>query len=306
MSWFLMAIGAPFLWSVVNIADSYMVTKYSEKNVERSSGGLVLFSCFIAIIIDIVIGLFTKNIFHVGYSNILLLIIAGILNMLWFFPYLYAIEIEDISTISSWFLAVPIFGYILGYIFLGETLTFNQGVGSIIIILGLLILSFDFEKKNKKLKRKSILYMILSCLLIAISGIIFKYVTIEDNFWISSFWEYFGSGLIGIIIYIFASKYRKEFNYMSKLGRIKIFTISGVCEILAVSGNLLTNFALLLAPVVMVYLIGNFQPAIVLILTVLGTKYFPHIIKEDISKKTLIPKIVAIFIMIAGSMLLIQ
>ena len=73
---------------------------------------------------------------------------------------------------------------------------------------------------------------------------------------------------------------------------------------MTVSGNLLTNFALLLAPVTMVYLVGAFQPAIVLFLTIIGTKFLPHIIKENISKDVLIPKIFAIIIMIIGSVFL--
>ena len=65
-----------------------------------------------------------------------------------------------------------------------------------------------------------------------------------------------------------------------------------------------TNFALLLAPVTMVYLIGSLQPAIVLFLTILSTKFFPHIIKENLSKRVLIPKILAILLMIIGSAVL--
>ena len=54
----------------------------------------------------------------------------------------------------------------------------------------------------------------------------------------------------------------------------------------------------------MVYLVSTFQPAIVLILIIIGTKFFPHIIKENISKKILIPKILAIVVMIIGSFFL--
>jgi len=45
MSWFFIALGAPFLWAIVNIADQHLVKKYSTGH--KGSGGLVLFSSLI-------------------------------------------------------------------------------------------------------------------------------------------------------------------------------------------------------------------------------------------------------------------
>ena len=146
--------------------------------------------------------------------------------------------------------------------------------------------------------------MIISCLLVSIAGIIFKYVTIGNNFWVSSFWEYVGLGIFGILIYLFIPKYRNEFNLMNKQGGKKIFTLNTTSETLTIIGNLLTNYAILLAPVTMVYLVGSFQPAIVLFMTLFATKFFPNIVKEDTRGKILLPKIVAIIIMIVGSVVL--
>lgn len=304
MNWFLIALGAPFLWAIVNIADQYLVSKYSDKEKERSSGGLVLFSSLIGIFIALFIGIFTPNIFHIILLDKVLLLLTGGLTILWIILYLYAIEMEDISVIVPWFLTVPVFGYILGYIFLGETLTSYQILGGVIVFIGLILISLDFFNEKKRTKNKTIVYMLFVSLIVAISGIIFKYVTIEGNFWISSFWEYSGLGFVGLILYIFIPKYRREFMYMHKMGGRKIFFVNIISELMTISGNLMTNFALLLAPVTMVYLVGSFQPAIVLILTIIGTKFFPHIIKENMSNRTLIQKAVAIIIMIIGSVFL--
>jgi hypothetical protein len=91
---------------------------------------------------------------------------------------------------------------------------------------------------------------------------------------------------------------------MTTAGGKKILFVNIVSELMSITGNLLTNFALLLAPVTMVFLVSTFQPGIVLILTILGTKFLPHIIKENISRRALIPKIIAIGIMILGSVFL--
>lgn len=306
MNWFLIALGAPFLWALVNIADQYLISKYSDREKEHSSGGLVLFSSLIGLFISILIAIFVRGLFAVSVVDALLLALTGFITIVWVVLYLYALEIEDVSNVAPWFLTVPMFGYIFGYLFLGETLTQHQILGTVIMFLGLVFLSIDFSAEKRQVKRKPVFYMLIACVLVAISGIIFKYVTIEGNFWVSSFWEYLGLGISGLFIYMFIPKYREEFMNMNHKGGVKIFMVNTASELATISGNLLTNFALLLAPVTMVYLVGTFQPAIVLFLTILGTKFFPHIVTENITKKVLIPKIIAIVVMIIGSIFLLM
>lgn len=302
MSWFFIALGAPFLWAISNIIDKYLVEKYSFG--ERSSGGLVLFSSLIGIVFSLFILVFTKGVLSISFQNIFILIIAGILSVIWIILYLYALELDDTSNIAPLFLIVPIFGYIIGYIFLNEVLIFRQIFGSILVLLGAIIISINFSGIRKKFKTKSVLYMIGASLIISIIGILFKYVTVENIFWISSFWEYVGFGIMGIILYICLPRYRFQFNSMIKKGGVKIISLNTINESLSFFGNLMTNFALLLAPIALVYSVGNIQPAIVLFYSILGTIFWPRIIKEDISKKVIIPKIIAIFIMIIGSFIL--
>ena len=115
MTWFFIALGAPFLWALVNISDQYLVKKYSVGH--RGSGGLVLYSSLVGVIIAILIGIFTPGIFEIPTVDKLILFLSGGLTILWIIIYLYTIEIEDISSIIPWFLTIPIFGYILGYLF---------------------------------------------------------------------------------------------------------------------------------------------------------------------------------------------
>jgi drug/metabolite transporter (DMT)-like permease len=302
MQWFFIALSAPFLWALVNISDEYLVNKYSKG--KRGSGGLVLFSSLIGIFAAVLIGIFTPNVFTIPILDKILLITTGGITIAWIILYLFTIEIEDISAVAPWFLTIPVFGYILGYIFLGETLSVQQLIGFVVILFGVFLISIDFSKKNKKIKWRPAIYMLISCLLVAISGVIFKYVTMGEHFWISSFWEYVGLSGFGILIYIFVPKYRNEFILMNKEGGKKIFILNITSEILTIIGNLLTNYAMLLAPIAMIYLVSSFQPAIVIFLTLFSTKFFPNITKENLKKSVLLPKIIAIVIMIIGSAIL--
>lgn len=302
MQWFFIALGAPFLWALVNIFDQYLVAKYSTGT--RGSGGLVLFSSLIGIFVAVIIWIFTLEVFSIPFLDKILLIITGGITIAWIILYLFTLEIEDVSSVVPWFLTIPIFGYVFGYIFLGETLSKQQFIGSFVVLVGILLISIDFSGQKKKFKWQVIIYMLLACFLISIAGIIFKYVTVGNNFWISSFWEYAGLGIFGVIIYFLVPKYREEFTLMNKEGGKKIFTLNTVSEILTIVGNLLTNYAILLAPVTMVYLVGSFQPAIVLFLTLLATKFFPNIVKENTTERILLPKIIAITFIVIGSVIL--
>ncbi|HTE48297.1 MAG TPA: DMT family transporter [Candidatus Paceibacterota bacterium] len=302
MQWFFIALGAPFLWALVNISDQYLVANYSTG--KRGSGGLVLFSSLIGLFVALIIGIFTSGIFGIPILDKILLVITGGITIAWIILYLFTLEIEDVSAVVPWFLTIPIFGYVLGYVFLGETLTTAQFIGSGIVLFGVSLISINFSGQKKKLNWRPAVYMIIACFLIAIAGVIFKYVTIGDNFWISSFWEYAGLGGFGVLIYFFVPKYRKEFMLMNRSGGKKIFLLNTTSEILTIGGNLLTNYAILLAPVAMVYLVSSFQPAIVLFLTLLATKFFPNVAKENIKGRVLLPKIIAIVIMIVGSAIL--
>jgi drug/metabolite transporter (DMT)-like permease len=264
----------------------------------------VLFSSFIGIVSALVIGLFTRGIFTIPVTDVFLLMFTGLLTIVWIVLYLYALEIEEVSSVAPWFLTVPIFGYIFGNMFLGEVLTQHQLIGSIIILVGVIVLSLNFSRERKRFKHKPVLYMVVACILVALSGVIFKCVTVENNFWASSFWEYAGLGLSGLLIYIFIPKYRREFMHMNKHGGRKIFIVNTISELATITGNLMTNFALLLAPVTMVYLVGSFQPAIVLFMTLACTKFFPQIVMENMSKRVLLAKMLAIAIMTVGSIFL--
>jgi uncharacterized membrane protein len=304
MNWFFIALGAPFLWALVNISDNYLVTRFKEEGKERSSGGLVLFSSLSGIVTAFLVWIFTDHLFEISRQDKILLLFSGVLTIAWVILYLFTLETEETSSVVPWFLTVPVFGYILGYVFLGETLTREQLLGSGIIFLGLILINLNWSGEKRKFKPKPAVYMLIACAMSATIGVLFKYVTVENNFWVASFWQYVGLGISGLFIFLFVPSYRASFIHMNKTGGGTIFALNTFSESITIVGNLLTNFALTLAPVAMVYLVASFQPAIVLFLSILGTKFLPHIVKENISRQVLVPKIVAIAIMVFGSVLL--
>lgn len=301
--WAIYAIGASLLWSLVNISDKYLVTKY--KTGRHTSGALVLFSSLIGLVISFLIFLWNGGLGNTPTLDIILLLFSGVLSVVWIILYLFSLEVEEVSSVIPWFLTIPVFGYIFGYLFLGEDLTSFQKLGSLIVLVGLVLLQLNYSgRKSASFKSKVFWYMMVACIIIAVQGIMFKYVTVVDDFWVSSFWQYLGLGLSGVLILIFVPKYRRGFTHMYKVGGKQILTLNISSELVTAAGNLLASFATLLAPVTIVYLFESFQPAFVLLFTILGTLFFPKIVTENISTKVLIPKIIAIAVMVVGSYVL--
>jgi drug/metabolite transporter (DMT)-like permease len=303
MQWFFIALAAPFLWALVNLTDKYLVTNYGGK--ETSSGSLVLFSSLVGIVAAFLISIFTRGIFAISMLDKGLLIFIGAFSIFFFIFYLLSLKIEEVSTVVPWMLTIPVFGYVLGYLFLGETLKNNQFIGAIIIFFGALMLSVDIRRVHHILfKGKVALYMLISSFIYAINGVIFKFVASANSFWVASFWQYLGLGLGGIFIFVFLGKYRRDFISDVKKEGWHIFSIFFGAEMITIIGNLLTNYAILLAPVALVYMVGSFQPVAVLIMTFISTKFLPKIVSEDFSMKSTLPKMVAIFIMLIGGVVL--
>lgn len=297
--WIFYTLLAITLWSLANIIDSYLVEK--NKKIGHPVGALVLFSSLVAVLVTTVIGIFTPNLFNLKLWQILILLSTGLLNISWIILYLYAIARDSISFVVPWFLMIPFFGYILGNLFLGETLSNHQMVGGLIIILGGLILSVRSFEGKYKINYKTIFYMVPASLFVALWGVLFKIVAHTEGFWVSTFWEHAGLSIAGLLIFIFVKSYREGFKVMLNISHGKIVAVNATSEILAIAGNLLNNFALLLAPIILVYLVSTFQSAITFFVTIIFTIFFPTIYKEDISMRALWHKSISIAIMIAGA-----
>lgn len=293
-----MSLIAPFLWSLLNHADKYLISKYSK---EVGIGGLVVYSSLFAIFIaPIAFFLSDTSVFDLFGSEKFFLAIAGAMYSIAILFYLYALEKEDASYVVPFWLLAPVFGFLLGIIFLGETIEPIKVLGAIVVLLGAVILSIEFEQK-KKIKSIAVVLMLASALTIALSDIIYKKFAEHVDFWPSVFWNQIGMVTFGIICLIFVANYRRSFISSVKEGGKEIATLNIAGETIQSIAIIANNYALILAPVALVLLATyTFQPLFVFIEGILLTLFFPKISSENISKKHLIQKGVSILIMAIG------
>jgi drug/metabolite transporter (DMT)-like permease len=246
-----------------------------------------------------------STILDVSLDNILVLSVVGILNALVLLCYLKALENEEASVTIIFYQLVPVFGGILGYFILGETLTRLELLAMAIIIFGTSLVSFEMDIENKfKLRKKTVIPMLAAAFFWALESVLFKGVALEENTWRSLFWEHLVLFLVGVVILLVKKNYRKHFVLAIKKNSKAILSLNVANEMIYIIGNVVFAFAYLLAPISLVLLTESFQPIFVLAIGVFLTIFFPRIAVEKIKTRHLLTKIVAILITGIGAYLL--
>lgn len=294
----IITIFASFLWGLTNHIDKFLIN-----GVNKSCGNvksLLVFSSLVAGLVFSPIWLI-KSGFSVAITTISLLavLLSSIIYIVATYFYFKALESNDASIVVVMFQLIPVFSYLLALVLFKENLTVSQIIGSIIIILSAVIISFDFEEKNNKNKFKTLLLMTLSSFSYAVYFILFDIASRNSSFNSCAFWYQIGFLIIGIVLVCIKS-FRKSFlNTIKNNGKL-YFSINMINEALNLAANLLVNFAVVSMPVALANVLNGFQGAFVFILGIIGGKLLPKYFKENMSEKVVFQKIGCIILSVVG------
>lgn len=301
MNWFLLALLPPALWSVTNHIDKYLLAKFFKGG---GVGALMVFSSLIGIFLLPIIVLIHPEVLRFD-NNSFLIALNGFLYILAVLPYFYALQKDEASITVPLFQLIPVFSYVLAFLVLGESLTSYQMLGGLFIVTGAVGISLDLsEKKKIKFKKEVFWLMFLSSSIFSLNFLLFKFFAIQSDFWFASFWEYMGFAIFSVLLMFFVKNYRVQFITVLKTNRVYVLGINGINEIVNILAKVSFNFASLLTPVTMVWVVNGLQPFFVFLYGVILTLLFPHISQENITKKSLLQKVLAIFVMFVGTYLI--
>lgn len=293
-----LTIFASFLWAITNHIDKFMISGIDESG--SSIKTLLVFSTLVAGVVLSPIWLVASD-FSVGIRNISLIcvLLSSFIYILATYFYFKALEKNDASIVIVMFQLIPVFSYILALIFFKENLTFQQIIGSIVIILSTVLISFDFEEKNNKSKWLALILMTLSSLFYATYFFLFDIGIRNSSYSSCAFWLQIGFLILGII-FISIKGYRTTFIKAIKNNGKKYFSLNITNEVINLIANLLLNFANVTIPIALANVLNGFQGAFVFILGVIGVKLLPKYFKENMNQKIVIQKISCIILSIIG------
>ncbi len=302
MNWLLIALINPLAHSISNHFDKYLLSKHIKGG---TVGALIVFtSLFAFVALPVIAILRTDVLSSVSIYQGIILIFNGALVSVAVALYLYALNLDEASYVAPFFQFVPVFGFTLGYLLLGEGLSKYQLVAALLIVFGSLLLSIEFTKAQPKFKTKVIALMAGSSFFYALNAVVFKFIAVEQGFLDSLFWDMLGKFLFGVVIFVFVRKYRQQFLDLIRLSGAKITILNILSQVIELIGELSIILAVLLAPIALVQSVGVMQPLFVLLIGVFLTLYFPRYVKEEMSHKHLAQKFIGIFIVMMGVLIL--
>jgi drug/metabolite transporter (DMT)-like permease len=296
MSWLLVIILAYFLLAIVALLDKYIVvTPVINPKV---------FSFYVGIL-----GILAWFLVPFGFlkipalSVILLAILAGVIRIAAMFYYFTAMKECEASRVSSIMGAVItlttfLFSYILsaGEKFLGS----KELIAFLLLLSGGFLISFE---KEKSLTLKNLKFSSLGGFLFALSFVLSKISYSEQPFLSGYIWMSLGFVLAAVFLFSLFKEVREEIFSKKDFLQKKIFPLFVLDQGMGAVFFILQNWAIALAPLAYLSIISaleGIQYVFLLIFIVLISLKFPHILKEEISSKVLLQKIVSICLIIIG------
>ena len=194
--------------------------------------------------------------------------------------------------------AVPGFTFILAFIFLGERLSIKEIGAFILLVIGTIVIA-QVGKAKERLSGLTVMMSLGSGFLFAAAFVLTKYI-FETQPFISGFiWVRAGSFLATIFLLLNMSTWQSLKQIVKKTtAKIKWAFVAQM--ILGAIAFIMLNYAMSIASVSLVNALQGVQYAILIILVIIGTKYFPKLIQEKIFGWILVQKIIAIILISLG------
>ena len=290
--WIFYSLLSAVMFSILNVMDKIVIQDL--KNPIIPVTFTIIFNAVAGMII-----FYLGKVSYLSAHNIVLAFIASILYISMAVCYFKAIKIEEISRVIPFFLITPLFVAILAAIFLGEKFGFLKYMGIFLIVAGSIFISY----KGKKIGfGKAAIFMSAGSVFLAIDLVITKYLINSSDF--LTVFAYTGIGCLIMIIPVF---FMVKKNFIKELKKLKWKTgLIVFSELWSVMASLVFYIAAFFGPLTLVDSLRSIQPLFVLLFATLLSIFYPEVLKEEIGKKHLTLKAIAIILMVIGSYLIIK
>ena len=293
---------ARFLVALEIILDKFLL---SSKRVSHPA----IYTFYSGLLSSFVLVLIPFGFHFLSPGQILESIIAGMLFGYGILLLFYAIRDSEASRVMPVVGAiVPIITYPLSFfVFGGEQLTSFQLGGTFMLILGGLLISYDYESVKKK-KNKLFSGFYFSCLagiFLAVSFTLNKDLYQKDTFLNIFIWTRFGF-IIGALSLLFVFPWRKKI--LASITNFKkpkeehyhsggLFVVN---KIIGGVGSIILNYAISIGSVTIVNALVALEYVFVFILGFMFSRFFPSFFEEKTDWVTFSQKVSAIVIISVG------
>lgn len=233
-----------------------------------------------------------------SFGDLIIAIIGGA-SFVWALLFLYKAtkqtSISRILPIEGGL--VPVFTLIFAYLILGERLASTQLIAFALLVVGAIIISLKEDKTGWH--AKALGNAIIAAILFALSFVLTKHTFDSSNFISGLIWTRLGFFLVALSFLIPKSVRTAVFNAPKQTTTGNKYLYYGARVTGSISG-FLQNYAISLGSVTIVNAMQGTQYALLLVGTIILSKYFPQILKEKITRRILMQKVLAIVLITCG------
>lgn len=292
-NWLYLALLAPAVYTVVNFVDKYVV-----EHKVKDYRGMPIYGSIVGLVVGTLFWIAVGFPFLPLFDAVLV-ISTGVLTLFGYALYFNALSKSQTSYVIGLFQLIPLITLALSFIFLSERINGSQFVGFLMVLLT--VLSLSINKEKKKFKFDSAFYLVLiSDVFFAFANIILKFAITADSFTKIFSYESWGIALGGLILWLVFPTVRKAFLKTTKTVGTKVLGIMFLNEFIFIISKVITFLAIALGPVALVSVLGGTQVFYGILYGFILTIVAPKIFHEDISKGGLTKKIILMSLMFAG------
>ncbi len=273
MDWISLAVLGTVIVGLVNILDSYLITRRIP-SLQAYLLPVSIVILFYGLIIFILFPLPQEA----GFWPLAVAVASGILRAASVAILLYVLKTEEVSRAIPLFHTYPVFVAIIAVPLLGEMLGYMHWLAIAIVVTGAVIISARRNPAGSTTwLGKSAFLLIVASLLMAIADVASKYALGYISFW-NMYW--IGSFCLAVIYLAFTlrSTVYKEIIRMPKRNFILLLILAN--ETLAMTGGVLVFWAMESGPVSLVSTITGSRPIFVFILALIINRILPNLLLE--------------------------
>ena len=223
---------------------------------------------------------------------------AGVIIVMVAVPYFDALAAEEASRVMPIWQFSSVVVLVISAVFIGEKLLPRHYYGFVAMLLGSMLLAVDRSVRGFKVNR-ALLLVLAAAALWGVGLVLTKFLYSTETFWNGFVWFGVGHFIGAGVLLLVPKNARIVHNELRKLtkGGAALLAATTVATFVA---DITSLFSIKSGPVSLVSVVGGTQLLSLFILTVIISRYFPKILKENISRKALLTKLAAIVFMIAG------
>jgi len=235
------------------------------------------------------------------------LILAGFISAISGVFYFRALELDNSTNLGIFIQLAPILYLILGWLFLGETISPIQLISFFIIVSAPALIIITTHKRSRNIQIKAAAYSFLYVFIAVISNLIFVKANAADvSFITTTALLLLSKSITNIILVYSVPKWNQRYHTVVKRSKGKIYRPMIANTIIGVSKEFVYRAALVTAPSVALAsaVSDSSGPIVIFFMGIVLTLVWPKYGREKLERKTILVHIIAILLIVAGVVLL--